>query len=185
MAPGIEPKSQRDRLRKTLHAFQAALGPDLKSLVRITPSQVRLDLAGVDSDVLELRDVSARLDRRRGLIDATLADEVRGLLERTAGGEFLAGFEEVEHQVTGGNGAAGGVIRDAREKVAAWRADLTAALARHFEAVGRSQSSIAFLRSALAQAPGREDLARLLMAAYLQTGQTARAEEVGLEYELA
>ncbi|HEX2682008.1 MAG TPA: tetratricopeptide repeat protein, partial [Candidatus Dormibacteraeota bacterium] len=62
---------------------------------------------------------------------------------------------------------------------------LSAALARYLEAIGRPQGSIAYLRSALSQSPDREDLARLLLTAYMQTGQTARAEELRLEYELS
>jgi DNA-binding SARP family transcriptional activator len=185
IAPGYEPAVQRDRLRKTLHAFKAALGTDLKDLVRVSGSHFKLDIADVDFDVAALFEMSARVTRRHGLIDVALADEIRELLERTAAGEFLAGFSELEHHVTEGKGAAGEMVEQARDRVRGWRADLTSVLARHLEAAGRPQSSIAFLRSALAQAPAREDLARLLMAAYLQSGQTARAEEVRLEYELA
>jgi hypothetical protein len=77
------------------------------------------------------------------------------------------------------------VVREARALIAGWRADLTIALACHLEAAGLRQSSIAFLRQALDQAQEREDLARLLVAAYMQTGQIARAEEIRLEYGLA
>jgi DNA-binding SARP family transcriptional activator len=185
IAPGYEPPVQRDRLRKTLHALKAALGTDLRGLVRVSGSQFRLDLAEVDFDVAALVEMSARVNRRHGLIDTALADEIRELLESTAGGEFLAGFSELEHHVTEGKGAAADLIEQARVQVSGRRADLTSALARHLEAAGRPQSSIAYLRSALSQSPRREDLARLLLAAYLQTGQTARAEEIRLEYELA
>ena len=129
--------------------------------------------------------MSAQVSRRHGLIDLALAEEVRRLLETTAAGEFLAGFSELEHQVTGGRGSAGQVVDEARSLITGWRADVTAALARHLEAAGRPRSSIVYLQSALSQCPQREDLARLLVAAYLQTGQTARAEEIRLEYELS
>ncbi len=184
MAPDISPVSQRDRLRKTLHALQSALGTGVKTLVQVTATQVRLDLAGVDVDFVALSDMSARVSRRQGLIDASLAEEVSRLLEATAG-EFLSSFEQLEHQVTGGRSNTGPVVRQARVAIAGWRADLTAALARHLEASGRPQASIAYLRSALAQSQEREDLARLLVAAYMQTGQTARADEVRLEYGLS
>lgn len=183
--PGLPAPSQRQRLRKTLHALQAALGQDLKGLVKVSNSQVRLDLAGIDVDVLELAEMSARLDRRHGLVDGQFADEIRTLLERTAGGEFLPRFAELEHHVTEGRGHVEEVIEPARVAIADWRADLTVALARHLEASGRAQSSIAYLRSALDQSQGREDLARLLVAAYLQSGQIARADEVRLEYGLS
>ncbi|HEX2646633.1 MAG TPA: bacterial transcriptional activator domain-containing protein [Candidatus Dormibacteraeota bacterium] len=185
MAPGIAVSSQRDRLKKRLHALQSALGPDLKGLLRVNNVQVRLDLGGVEVDFIALAETSARVGRRHGLLDETLADEVRSLLEATASGEFLSGFTDLEHQVTQGRGSAGQVVADARIAIAGWRADLSAALARYLEAIGRPQGSIAYLRSALSQSPDREDLARLLLTAYMQTGQTARAEELRLEYELS
>jgi DNA-binding SARP family transcriptional activator len=184
MALGVASTNQRDRLRKTLHAFQAALGSDLKRLVRVTATQVRLDLTAVDVDFVALAEMASRVSRRHGLIDSSLAEAVRTLLGTTEG-EFLAGFSELEHQVTGGEGTAYQVVEDARLQIAGWRADLTAALARHLEAAGRAQSSITYLQSALAQAPDREDVARLLVAAYMQTGQIARAEAVRLEYKLS
>ena len=185
MAPDISAVSQRDRLRKALHAMQSALGADLKGMVRITSTQLRLDLTGIEVDFIALSELSARIARRRGLVDAKLAEEVSQLLESTAGGEFLSGFEQLEHQVTAGRGGAREVVEQARVAIASWRADLTAALAQHLEAIGRAQASIAFLRSALAQSPEREDLARLLVAAYMQTGQIERAEEVRLDYRLS
>jgi DNA-binding SARP family transcriptional activator len=184
MAPRIDPTIQRDRLRKTLHAFQIALGSDLKSLVRVTATHVRFDMTGIDVDFVALAEMASRVSRRKSLIDTSLADDVRRLLDTTTG-EFLGGFSDLEHQVTGGGGIAHQVVEEARLQIGGWRADLTAALARHLEAAGRPQSSIAYLQSALAQSPQREDLARLLVASYMQTGQTARAEETRLEYGLS
>ncbi|TMC34196.1 MAG: tetratricopeptide repeat protein [Chloroflexi bacterium] len=165
--------------------MQSALGADLKGMVRITSTQLRLDLTGIEVDFIALSELSARIARRRGLVDAKLAEEVSQLLESTAGGEFLSGFEQLEHQVTAGRGGAREVVEQARVAIASWRADLATALAQHLEAIGRPQASIAFLRSALAQSPEREDLARLLVAAYMQTGQIERAEEVRLDYRLS
>jgi DNA-binding SARP family transcriptional activator len=183
LAPGYEQSTQLDRMRKTLHALGEALGPDLKNLLDKTSSHIRLDLTGIDVDFVVLSEMAAKVDRRGGLIDAALADEVRNLLETTAGGEFLAGFSELEQEVTRGRGDAARVVEDARMKVNGWRADLVVALARHFEAAGRAQSSIAYLQSVNNQSPEREDVARLLVAAYLQTGQIARAEEIQRAYK--
>jgi predicted Zn-dependent protease len=76
------------------------------------------------------------------------------------------------------------IVEEARALIAGWRADLVLSLAAYNEAAGHPQASIAYLKSALAQCPHRQDLARLLVAAYLQTGQTARASEARLEYDL-
>jgi len=184
IAPGNDPSTQLNRLRKTLHALGDALGPDLKSLVHKTPTHIRLDFKEIDVDFLSLSELAARLERGRGLVDATLADEIRRLLETTAG-EFLAGFSELEQQVTEGRGSAAGVVEEARLKVNGWRADLVVALARHFDAADRAQSSLAYLQSALTQSPEREDVARLLVATYMQTGQIARADELRRAYNFS
>jgi DNA-binding SARP family transcriptional activator/uncharacterized membrane protein YtjA (UPF0391 family) len=183
VAPGIPARNQRDRLRKQLYALQTALGSELKGLLVVSPTHVSMDLSGIDLDVYALEKMSGRIGGRHALIDADLASHIRRLLEDTAGGEFLSGFSELEHQVTGGESAAE-VVQEARSTIAGWRADLVRALAEYQDAAGQPQASIAYLRSALDQAPDRQDLARLLVAAYVQTGQTARASEIRSEYEL-
>jgi predicted Zn-dependent protease len=77
------------------------------------------------------------------------------------------------------------LVESARAEIASWRSDLVHALAEYHQAAGRPQASIAYLESALTQSPHRQDLARLLVAAYLQTGQTARADQARREYDLA
>lgn len=185
LAPAYDSSTQLNRVRKHLHLLKVALGPELQSLIKSTSSHVRLDLTGIAVDFVALSTLAAKVDRRRGLVDAELATEIRSLLETTAGGEFLAGFSELEHEVTDGRGDAARVVDDARMKVNGWRADLVVALARHFEAAGHAQSSIAYLQAAGAQSPEREDVGRLLVAAYMQTGQLARAEEVRAAYKFS
>ena len=184
VAPGISTSSQRGRLRNQLYKLLSALGPELKGLLRVNNVQISLDLSSVEVDFVELEQLSQLVKRRAGLIDQDLGDRVRDLLESTAGGEFLAGFSELEQQVTAGRGTASQVVEEARTAIADWRADLVLALAEFHEAAGRPQASIAFLQLALAQSPQRQDLARRLVSVYLQTGQSARASEVRLEYEL-
>ena len=183
VAPGISTVSQRDRLRKSLYALLSTLGPEAKGFLRVTSTHVTLDLSAVDVDVITLEQLSRQISRRKTLIDAELANQIKVLLEQTAG-EFLAGFSELEQQVTAGHGSAAQVVEEARMLIASWHADLVQALATYNEAAGHPQASIAYLKSALAESPQRQDLARLLVAAYLQTGQTARASEARLEYDL-
>jgi DNA-binding SARP family transcriptional activator len=184
VAPGISTASQRDRLRKQLYALQSTLGPEAKGLLLVNSTHVRLDLSGVDIDIVALERMARPVGRQKVLVDSELAEHIQALLEDTAGGEFLAGFSELEQQVTGARGTAWQIVEEARAMIAGWRADLVKALATYNEAAGRPQASIAYLKSALAQTPQRQDLARFLVAAYLQTGQTARASEARLEYDL-
>jgi len=184
VAPGFPAGSQRDRLRKQLYALQVALGSELKPLLRVNSTEVRLELGGVDTDFGRLLDASRLMARRRTLLDHVIADQIRGVLDDTLSGEFLGNFSELEHQVTEGRGTAGQVVEEARSAIAGQRAELARALAEYYEASGHPQSSIAYLRAALAGSPARQDLARLLVVAYMRTGQTALADQARLEFDL-
>jgi hypothetical protein len=182
VAPGIGPPSQRDRLRKQLYDLQS-LHPVLARLVRVSRSRVSLDLQGVDFDVTRLLEISHIVAGPDSLIDTSLANRVRGVLAKTDG-EFLAGFSELEHQVTGGRGSAAEVVEQARVLIAGARADLALAIARYDTAAGHAQRAIVYMTQALKQAPHRQDLARALVAAYLQTGQVKLARDARREFDL-
>lgn len=182
VAPDISTASQRDRLRKQLYDLQTA-DPVFEQLLRSNRSQVSLDLEGVDLDVGRLLETSRSIRHRDFLIDTELAEQVRRQLDESRG-EFLAGFSELEHQVTRGKGTAGQVVEEARAQVAGARADLALSLAQHDLAVGRPAGAIPYLKDALSRCPERQDLARVLVAAYLQTGQTATATQLRREYEI-
>lgn len=183
VAPGIPASNQRERLRKQLPLLQTAVGAAFNRVVIANSAQVWIDLSTTEIDAIALRDLRTRLQRRQRLLDPALAELVRKQLEATTG-EFMSDFAELQQQVTSGRGTAGELVNAARIAIADWRADLTQALAEYLRASDQSQHAIAYLRSALLQSPEREDLARLLVAAYLETGQTTHAEEVREEYEL-
>ena len=77
---------------------------------------------------------------------------------------------------------AGEVVREARIQIAKARADLAFALAQHDVAGGRPARAIPYLLDALSQSQDRQDVARVLVVAYLQTGQTALATQMRREY---
>lgn len=183
VAPRIPIGNRLDRLRKQLHALQMTLGLGAKPLLRVTNTHVSLDLTQVVCDVRDLQELSAQLVRRKTLISPELAVQIRRMLDSSSG-EFLAGFADLEQHVTAGQSTASDTVGVARVLVASWRADLIKVLADYDEAGGHPQHSIAYLKSSLVESPDRHDLARLLVRAYLQTGQTARATELSLEYEL-
>jgi hypothetical protein len=184
VAPGLPAASQRDRLRKQLYALHSTLGPQLRGLLRVNKTHISLDLQDVEVDAMALLEMSRLIARRHSLVDPALAEQITELLETTAGGEFLSGFSELEQQVTEGRGTASQVVEEARVVIAGCRADLTHALAVYNEATGRPRASIVYLQAALTQSPARQDLARLLVAAYLQTGQTGPADQARREYDL-
>jgi ParB-like chromosome segregation protein Spo0J len=75
-------------------------------------------------------------------------------------------------------------VAQARELIANQRAELVRALAEYQDAIGHPEASIGHLQAALEALPARQDLARLLVVAYLKTGQTARASEVRRQFAL-
>jgi hypothetical protein len=182
VAPGIGPGSQRDRLRKQLYDLQS-VDPVLARLVQVNRSRVSLDLDGVDFDVTRLLEISHIVAGPDSLIDTPLANRVRGVLAKTDG-EFLAGFSELEHQVTGGRGSAAEIVEQARVMIAGARSDLALAVASHDIAAGHAQRAIVYMTQALKQSPQRQDLARALVAAYLQTGQIKLARDARREFDL-
>jgi hypothetical protein len=179
VAPDISAAHQRERLRRQLNDLKT-VDPLFDRLLRIDRSHISLDLHGVDFDVARLFEMSRSISRH-DLIDTELAEQIRRLLDETKG-EFLAGFSELESQVTRGKGMAGDVVRQARLQIAKARADLAFVLAQHDVAAGRPARAIPYLLDALSDSQDRQDLARVLVVAYLQTGQTALAIQMRREY---
>jgi len=184
IAPDLPVSSQRSRLRNQLYELRASLGPELRDLVQVNSSHVSLNFQGASVDAIDLQLKSLIVSRSHALIDVQLADEIRRLLDETSGGEFLSGFSELDHQVTAGRGGALQTVVETRNLVAGWRADLVHSLAEYYQAAGRPQASIAYLQASLAESQQREDLARLLVAAFVRTGQTSNADQIRREYHL-
>src|SRR5207302_10760296 len=97
---------------------------ELGSIVRSNRSHVWLDLSEVDSDLRRLRDLGERVRKEPALVSSQLVGEVQSLLDETEGQEFLIGFEDLEHRVNQGRGAAGQLVSNARLTVAGQRAEL-------------------------------------------------------------
>jgi tetratricopeptide (TPR) repeat protein len=184
LSPDIAAKSQSDRLRKQLYDLQTDVGPELGQLIRRNRTHVWLELDGTDSDIERLRDLANRSRQREHIITAEQASEIRQMLDQTGSQDFLAGFEELERKVTRGRGTAGEVVRGARLQIAGQRAELVCALAEYQDALGHPEAAIPYLQSALDALQDRQDLARLLVVAYLKTGQTTRASELRRQFPL-
>ena len=184
LSPGVTEASQRERLRKQLYDLQKDIAPEVAALVRTNRTHVWLELDSAESDVGSLRDLCSRVRQRGTLINAELADEIGQTLDQTDSHEFLAGFEELENKVNQGRGTAGQMVAQARESIANQRAELVRAFAEYQDAIGRPEAAIPHLQATLDALPARQDLARLLVVAYLKTGQSARASEVRRQFAL-
>jgi DNA-binding SARP family transcriptional activator len=183
LSPGVPESSQKERLRKQLYDLQRSTPPAIGALVRVNRSHVWLDLTQASSDVSTLRHLADRVQESGRLIDAALATEISQALEGSER-ELLHGFEDLELKVNQGRGTAGETVARARESLAALRGELIHALADHLDAMGRPEAAIRHLRAGLDAMPGNQALARLLVVAYLKTGQTARASEVRRQFSL-
>ena len=75
-------------------------------------------------------------------------------------------------------------VRALREVAETARVDLMGGLAANHLARQEPRKAIALLENGLEHQPDREDLARKLRAAYLETGQHARAAELQKEHAL-
>jgi DNA-binding SARP family transcriptional activator len=184
LSPGLPESSRRKRLRKQIYDLQKDLASPIAAQIRATRTHVWLELDGADFDVDELRDLANVIRQRGSMIDAELAAEIHAKLDETEAKEFLPGFEELESKVNSGNGTAGDLVAQARELISNQRAELVCALAEYLEAIGHPEAAIAHLQATHEALPGRQDIARLLVVAYLRTGQTARASEVRRQYPL-
>jgi DNA-binding SARP family transcriptional activator len=184
LSPGLPESSRRKRLRKQIYDLQKDLASPIAAQIHATRTHVWLELDVADFDVDELRDLANGIRQRGSMIDADLAAQIHAMLDETEAKEFLPGFEELESKVNSGNGTAGDLVAQARELIANQRAELVCALAEYQEAIGHPEAAIAHLQGTHEALPGRQDIARLLVVAYLRTGQTARASEVRRQYPL-
>jgi hypothetical protein len=184
LSPGISDAARRQRVRKQIYDLQKDIRTELATLVRTDRTHLWLDLEAADSDAAALKKLRLRIPNPGTLIDTNFAQEVRQMLASTRG-DFLSGFEDLQYRVTQSNGTAGEVVAAARQLIANQRADLTRALTDYLDATGQVKEAIPHLKDALELLPERQDLARLLVAAYLQTGQTARASELRSAYNLS
>lgn len=184
LSPGYEDSAKRERLRKQIYDLQHDVAPELGSIVRSNRSHVWLELAEVDSDLRRLRELCERARKEPALVSSQLARDIQSILDQTEGQEFLVGFEDLEQRVNQGRGAAGQIVSNARLAIAAQRAELIRVLAEYDDALGRPEAAIPYLQSALDASSDRQDLARLLVTAYLKTGQNSRASEVRRQFDL-
>lgn len=182
IAPGIAASHQKDRLRKQLNELYAT-DRVFRKIVLADRSQVWVDLDRLDLNVAKLLAQAQALRNRPKLIDTEQAAALQALMAG-AGGEFLAGFSELEHDVTRGRGTAGQLVEQVRVQLAASRAEIALALGEYFEALDKSDRAIPYLVEARRDCPDRQDVAKALVVAYLRTGQSVAATQVRHDADL-
>ena len=185
LTPGLATEKQRKRLTDRLWDLQHGdLPKPLADRVVIEQDDsLRLDLTRCTLDLLRLRTLATECAGKKGLMPPDLAEEASRMLD-AAQGEFLPGWDQLENEVNGGRGTAGDLVRDLRQRAEVARVDLLGALAADHLARREPARAIQYLEQALERQPEREDLARKLRLAYVETGQTARAADIQRTYTL-
>lgn len=184
LTPGMSREKQGTRLRNRLSNIgNGALPASLATRVDDDGESVKLDLSGCSIDLLRLEELAAECLAKEGMLSLELAADAARLLDATAG-ELLPGWEQLENSVTGGRGAAGVFVRALRVRAESARITLMGALAANHLARQQPGQAIPLLEQALERQPDRDDLARKLRMAYLQTDQLTRAAELQKTYDL-
>ncbi|HVS49754.1 MAG TPA: bacterial transcriptional activator domain-containing protein [Candidatus Dormibacteraeota bacterium] len=185
LTPGMSADKQRTRLRNRLsNMLNGWLPAPLAARMVVDQDEsVRLDLTHCSIDLFRLEEMAAECVAKEGILSPNLVDDATLLLDGSAG-EFLPGWEQLEKEVNGARGAAGDLVRQLRQRAETARIDLMGALAANLMARQEPSRAIPLLEQALERQPDREDLARKLRAAYLETGQHARAAELQKDHAL-
>ena len=184
LSPGLSPEKQRKRLRDRLDDMVHRDLPDvLFSRLIVDRYELRLDLTRCSIDIVRLQELAKRCVASGGMLTRDLVAEAGRILDETEG-EFLSEWEQVETDTNGGRGAAAEYVRTLREIAETARVDLMCALAINHMARQEPGKAIPLLEQALERQPEREDVARKLRAAYLETGQHARAAELQKDHAL-
>lgn len=183
-SPGLSPIRQNKRLRDRLgDMYKRELPAALSSRIIADRQQLHFDLSNCSIDIVRLQQVTKLCSDANGMLTSDLVAEARRMLEESEG-EFLQGWQDIESETNGGRGDAHEYVHALREVAQTARVDLMGALAANHMARQEPRKAIPLLERALEHQPEREDLARKLVAAYMETGQHSRAAELQSDHAL-
>lgn len=182
-SPGLPAPKQNKRLRGRLSDINEDLPPVLSSRVIADRLHLHLDLSNSSIDIVRLQEVARLCRDQKGMLPPDLVAEARRMLDETEG-ELLPEWTDIEAETNGGRGGAKEYVRALRELAETARVDLMGALAANHMARQEPKKAISLLERALEHQPDREDLARKLVAAYMETGQHTRAAELSDDRKL-
>ena len=176
-SPGLSAPKQNKRLRGRLSDINEDLPPTLSSRVVVDRLHLHLDLSNCSIDLVRLQEVAKLCTDQKGMLTPDLVAEARRILDETEG-ELLPEWADIEAETNGGRGEAKEYVRALREVAETARVDLMGAIAADHVARQEPRKAVALLERAMEHQPEREDLARKLLAAYMETGQHTRAAEL-------
>lgn len=181
--PGLDPERQRARLRDRLSDLQNLLPPALARCIVAEADRVRFELGQCDVDVAQLKAAGESLSMSKGIVDPPVIAQGELVVASIGDGEFLPEWEAYEAKLTGGRSGTSEVVDQVRAVVHRSLTDLLLGLAEAHMARRQTDLAIPLLERARHAQPDNEGAAKQLIAAYLLTGQTSRAEAIKKELE--
>jgi hypothetical protein len=152
-SPGLSVKRQGKPLRDRVGDIVRRDLPEvLASRLTVDRQAMRLELSNCSIDVVRLQEVARQCADQKGMLASDLVAEARRMLDETEG-EFLPGWEEIEAEANGGQGAAKEYVRALREAAETARVDLMGALAANYMARQETRRAIPLLEQALERQP--------------------------------
>jgi DNA-binding SARP family transcriptional activator len=179
--PGLDPERQRARLRDRLSDLQNLLPPAVARCIVAEGDRVRFELSQCDVDVQRLRAAADSLRTSHGMVDPAVLAQGEKLVSSIGDGQFLPEWEAQEAKLTGGRSGTSEVIDQVRDAIHRSLIELLVGLAEAHLARRQPDLAIPFLERAHQSQPDSEGAAKQLIAAYLLTGQTSRAEAIKKE----
>ncbi|MDQ2943784.1 MAG: bacterial transcriptional activator domain-containing protein [Candidatus Dormibacteraeota bacterium] len=179
--PNLDSKQQRTRLRQRLSDMQSSLPPAISRCLISDGERVRFDLTACTVDVLRLRECATTIAAAKSAIDQKQLRNLEELADSIGDGTFLPEWEALEVKVTAGQGSASAVVETVREDVDRCRVAILVAVAQAHTARNQPALAVPYLERVNRSHPDNEPAAKALVAAYLETGQTARANQLEQE----
>jgi DNA-binding SARP family transcriptional activator len=183
LSPGLDSSTQRSRLRGRLSELRNQLPSAIGKRVEVAGERISLDLTGCDIDIQRLLDAGQAYGKANGVLTAEQLTAIEAAVS-DADGVFLPNWDDLEQHVNGARGGASEVIADLRRRVEAARSSLLRSLGEGYLAHAKPEAAIGALERALEHTPDDESVARTLVAACLQSGRLARAEQLRKEFSL-
>jgi DNA-binding SARP family transcriptional activator len=183
LSPGLDASTQRSRLRGRLSELRNQLPLGLGRRVIVSGDRIRLDLSDCDVDVQQFVESARSYSNSNGIVTTEQLTRLESLVAQSPAA-FLPEWDEIEQHVNSGRGGAGEVVADLRHRVEVARSNLLRSLGEGYLAHANAERAVNALEQALELSPDDEAAARSLVAACLQSGRLARADQLRKEFSL-
>jgi DNA-binding SARP family transcriptional activator len=173
--PGVPRASQLNRLRGRLFDIRKFPAP-IAAALRTEGQSLSFALDSCRVDAVDVLDLGRRCSGT-SVLPPSIRAEAETLLPLT-GGRFLPMWEGIVEKVTQGRSGAAEPVEQIRDRLAAARVDILAALGSTYVAAGRADDAARALEEGLELRPDRQDIASQLVVAYRAAGRNAEADRL-------